>query len=514
MKKKKMLYGAAALAVYILLLLLLVAFESAAPETPITSLPLAVWYTLVTMTTVGYGDLYPVTAAGRIVGAVFLLLSAGALTALISFGVTWVNGTGLPKMRLRRLEGKAIYIFDEKNGAAQALAENILKENADVICVFASSDSGSDGRCLQVSMSVPEIIGCLKHNGSKPTVIFAGEGGEDRLNRIGVLENADIVCETDHIPEEIRDGQRYFNRNELCAATYWQHNPLARTEKTVLLVGFGSLGRKLLEYALENCIFSPIRKTEYHVFGENPDFLRDHPFLSQSISLNTPSDTSDSLYLHSDSWNDSMELLMRADRIIFCDDSEQKNIAQYRRLRTYFPVQCKLFLYSTGCASDDLPAFGTDAEIYSPELVLRAGLERMAREINESYRAGCGGNAPGWEKLSAFLRRSNYASAEHMWEKLRFLLDDDTLTEFAPDQLRQGYNRFLEIRAAQPDLCRRIEHDRWVRFHSMYNWHYAPVRRNEMREHPLMVPFDALSELEQAKDDYAWELIGKLTTRI
>lgn len=513
MKRKKLLWCAAALAAYLLMLMLLVAFESADPETSITSLPLALWYSLVTMTTVGYGDLYPVTAAGRIVGVLFLLLSAGALTALISFGVAWVSGTGLPKMQLRRLDGKSVYIFDEKNGEAEALAGNILKEEADAVCVFASCDASTDTNCLQVSLGASQILSTLKP-GNRPTVIFAGEGAEARLSRAGLPEDTNIVCQTAHIPEQLQDGRRYFDRNELCAATYWQNHPLGRSEKTVLLVGFGSLGRKLLEYALENCIFSPIRRTQYHVFGENPDFLLDHPFLHQSVSIGAPSDISDSLYLHTDSWNSSMELLMQADRIIFCDDSEQENVAQYRRLRTYFPVQGKLSLYSTGCVSGDLPAFGTDAEIYSPELVLRAGLERMAREINESYRAGCGGNAPGWEELSAFLRRSNYASAQHMWEKLRFLLDDDTLTRFTPEQLRQGYNRFLEIRAEQPDLCRRIEHDRWVRFHAMYNWHYAPARRNEMREHPLMVPFDALSEPEQAKDDYAWELIGKLANHI
>ena len=44
----------------------------------------------------------------------------------------------------------------------------------------------------------------------------------------------------------------------------------------------------------------------------------------------------------------------------------------------------------------------------------------------------------------------------------------------------------------------------------MYNWHYAPQRDNARRLHPLMVPFDELTLADQAKDDYAWELIGSL----
>ena len=72
-------------------------------------------------------------------------------------------------------------------------------------------------------------------------------------------------------------------------------------------------------------------------------------------------------------------------------------------------------------------------------------LIEMARQINENYRAACGGNAPRWEELSAFLRRSNMASANHLRTKLRYLLDDDSLTEFTQAQLRQAYDRFREL---------------------------------------------------------------------
>ena len=58
----------AALCVYLGLLLLLLAAESTAPEASIRSFGNALWFSLITMTTVGYGDLSPVTPLGRVLG--------------------------------------------------------------------------------------------------------------------------------------------------------------------------------------------------------------------------------------------------------------------------------------------------------------------------------------------------------------------------------------------------------------------------------------------------------------
>lgn len=54
----------------------------------------AFWWAIVTVTTIGYGDIYPVTTEGRLV-AIFLMLSGlgvlGALTAMISSHVFRLN---------------------------------------------------------------------------------------------------------------------------------------------------------------------------------------------------------------------------------------------------------------------------------------------------------------------------------------------------------------------------------------------------------------------------------------
>ena len=60
------------------------------------------------------------------------------------------------------------------------------------------------------------------------------------------------------------------------------------------------------------------------------------------------------------------------------------------------------------------------------------------------------------------------------------------------------------------DLCRRIEHERWMRFHSLYGWTYGEVRDKARRKHPLMVPFEDLTPKEQALDDISWEILATL----
>ena len=512
MKKRRILLIAAAIAVYFLLLLALVALESAAPEASITGLGDAIWYSLVTMTTVGYGDAFPVTWPGRIIGVLFLLLSAGALTALITFGVSWVTGAGLPKFRIRRAGNRPIYIFNHTDSASLALSDNILAETPEALCLFGEAGGipPSDRSRIGVDMAPEQLLTLLPRGGSRPTVVFTGEDAQEQLSRMGVPENADVICQTTQVPEILRSDLRFFDRNELCACMYWQHYPLTKQERKVLLVGFGHLGRELLEQALLTNIFSPVRVTEYHVFGDASEFLLDHPQLGTSVSIGSAAPDRDSVIPHREPWNADEALLLSADRIILCSDDEAENTVLSRRMKTWFPITARLHLYCRSVLTDGLTVFGTDSEVFTPEAVLRSGLERMARQINENYRSAAGGNAPRWEELSPFLRRSNMASANHLRTKLRYLLDDDSLTEFTQAQLRQAYDRFRQLQTEQPDLCRRIEHDRWVRFHAMYNWHYAPQRDNARRLHPLMVPFDELTLADQAKDDYAWELIGSL----
>lgn len=69
--------------VYGLLIALLMQFEVGAPDSKINAIQDALWYLVATLTTVGYGDIYPVTFAGRNIGFIFLLSSLGVYGFII-----------------------------------------------------------------------------------------------------------------------------------------------------------------------------------------------------------------------------------------------------------------------------------------------------------------------------------------------------------------------------------------------------------------------------------------------
>ncbi len=68
--------------------------ESQHPDSQINSMLDAVWWTVATVTTVGYGDIVPVTDTGKIVAIFFMFFGIGVLAIFLS-----VLGTQFYKRR-------------------------------------------------------------------------------------------------------------------------------------------------------------------------------------------------------------------------------------------------------------------------------------------------------------------------------------------------------------------------------------------------------------------------------
>eukprot|EP00743_Colponemidia_sp_Colp-15_P004986 GILK01005372.1.p1 GENE.GILK01005372.1~~GILK01005372.1.p1 ORF type:complete len:421 (-),score=59.44 GILK01005372.1:224-1435(-) len=81
-------------------------------SSPFFSIPATMWYTMVTMTTVGYGDMFPVTVAGKIIGTVTMI--AGIVVLALPIAILGSNFQDLWNENRRKEQ--------EKNAHEQAQA--------------------------------------------------------------------------------------------------------------------------------------------------------------------------------------------------------------------------------------------------------------------------------------------------------------------------------------------------------------------------------------------------------
>lgn len=72
------------LIIYLSIVLIIFLIEQSNPDSNIKSFSDALWYSIVTLTTIGYGDKYPVTGLGKIFALFFVLGSVGILGFVIS----------------------------------------------------------------------------------------------------------------------------------------------------------------------------------------------------------------------------------------------------------------------------------------------------------------------------------------------------------------------------------------------------------------------------------------------
>ena len=79
--------------------------EQGVPNANIVSAGDSIWWGLVTITTVGYGDQYPVGEGGRLVGTILLFAGIGLFSVLTGFIANVFLAPGLPRRRARLAAG-------------------------------------------------------------------------------------------------------------------------------------------------------------------------------------------------------------------------------------------------------------------------------------------------------------------------------------------------------------------------------------------------------------------------
>ena len=497
MKRKRMLLAiAAGLAVWAALLAALTAAERGQAGAGIRTVWDAAWYSVVTLTTAGYGDLVPVTVAGKLIGTLLMLMSVGLWAAMIGAVWTMLRDSLLPSWRLRRVACKPWAVFSERNEASEALAADLRMRDPEMRFVFCGEPVRGDSRASR-SLSVPmEIRALMDHplagKGPRTVFLMSPDGWANAALAEALCPRCGAVyCrgeEAAAVP-----GAQCFDPAVLCARQYWLEHPAEPRETVFLLCGDGKQAQALLCQGLLTCCREPFHDTEFHVFGDWADFRRMHPELG-------------GVRFHEDAWNADRSLLERADRILLAADDERVNAGQAAALARAFPVRGKVHAATALPAACDA-RFGACERIYTGELVMHRALDRLAVTMHRTYGKRTGSPSP-WEELSPFLKDSNRAAADHLLTKLRLMLPEEDVREPDAPVLARAAARYASLSAEEREDCRRNEHARWSLFHILHNWRYAPERDNARRLHPCLVPYEALSEADKAKDDSAWEIIG------
>lgn len=508
------------LLVYFLLLEALLLCEKGQPGSQIETLGDAIWFSLVTISTVGYGDVTPVTTAGHVIGFVFLLLSMGVLVALFGSVVSVLTSEGLPMMKLQFNRKKDWYYIAEFTAEGDAFARDILREDPDAVIIFGVSREKEiekpDYPCLFINVSPARIVSHKKGIGNRCKLFYLEE--DDIWHNLKAADvhtlDADVYARTMSGQEKLSDNIHFFHSYDCCARSYWRENPLDQNEDVVVLIGFGNYGTALLERAILMNINDSDFDVAYHVFGDARRFLEIHMNLDYAFGINERRAGYDSLFFHEEDWTSAHDIIAQADRIIICDDDESVCWDIYWQILRYYWNGGKIYLRSSR-ETPDVAYFGTIEQIYTMDQIVRTRLNYAAILMNDLYRNSVE-NSLDWDELSDQLKQSKIAAADHLLMKVRILLNDRSISRFDRKTFLDAYKAYWTEKNnfGRLDSLRRIEHARWIRFYTYFNWVYGPVRDDRKRENPMICDYDLLSPEQKAHHDHAWELLGEIAKLI
>ena len=520
MKERKKIYLcliAIIILLYIGLLAILYYSESTDSNAMIRTFGDAFWYSIVTMTTVGYGDLIPVTPLGHVVGMIFLLLSAGIIVTMLGAVISFITSEGMPLLMLSLQRRKNWYYFADCEVESDALAGNIYTEDTNALIIYGEKRSRRSEipnyPCLYLSAPLDKVVAKKKNYNVKIKVFLMRE------NDIGVNQRTvnlhklpvEVYARTTNGHDKLSGNINFFHSYECCARQYWRSKPLCVHESTIVLIGFGKYGSSILERAILNNIISIEQHVAYHVFGDAREFLSVHDCLGELFSMNEESKVKDSLVFHNETWAKNRLLLERADRIIICEDDEKNGWSIFWTLNKYYRISGRIDLRSSWKVPG-ISYFGANEDIYTPQQIIRTDLNKAAIMINDIFRRSVTYPTLSWDELDDFHRQSKIAAADHLLMKTRILLEDEGITVLTADAVKKAYTRYCETKSSEDvrEMYRKLDHMRWLRFYIYYNWKYGTYRDDTIKQHPMLCRYEELTLAQKRERDAAWELMGNL----
>ena len=132
-------------------------FEHNTIGSNITTFGDALWWSVITLTTIAYGDKYPITTAGKIFAVIVVIFGIGTFSILVS-------------------KISALFISEEKEEQIDEIKKDI-EEIDHKIDLIIEHDNKERRRKMKLELTTPHFI---KRNSYKLIIEFA-HGGEDNL---------------------------------------------------------------------------------------------------------------------------------------------------------------------------------------------------------------------------------------------------------------------------------------------------------------------------------------------
>ncbi len=522
--------------------------------TPTLTLWDSFWWALVTVTTIGYGDIIPHTVFGRLIALFLMFAGIGTLSFLTAAIASFlVRGDGWQQIRLRRFKRHIIICGLDKRGLL--LVRAFCAKGAQVVAL----DNDEENEFLPVARELGAVVlvgdprerGMLKSAGIERAQTVIALCGSDSTNAEIAARVRDfaehrtlsdpLVCSV-HIVEPdlwalLREWEiagrgafrlQFFNLVDTAARALLDEHPAfslpASRTPHLLIVGAGRLGRSLIVHSSREWYDAPFQaedqpreKLRCLLIDRDAAAVAEllhlrHPELSATCELTTLAlDANDPAFHRAEFlFDESGQCLISRAYVCLSDEAAGlvAALALHGRLRsTGVPVVAAMQeesgltsllrdIRGAGRRFESLHALGLMERACQPDLVLGGVPELLARALHERYLEEHEGTAaPADKKANALLVG---------WDEL----PEDVRESNRAQALHIGENlaaigcdiaplwdwnaRGHEFSPDEIELMAEMEHKRWLDERFAQGWTLGP-RDPENKTNPNLLPWGKLT---------------------